>query len=321
VALKRRHAGQISGDYADFAWVLAGSIGHGVLEQASGRIPAQTAIERLQAVFAAEPDLDHLSDVRRLKAAFRAVQTVLRGYEQSMLGDIQEIRLYAEVHGQLISGQPDLLRSLAKMINLGDWKFCSRWATLDGVKIEYEAQLNFYRWLCHQNRDLLISRGMDPDKISSQTLFAWYKDWSLTERRKRGEDYPEFQIETFDVDMWEMPVIDAYVHGRVEAHLEAEKRLPECTDKERWEDPSGYAVINTKKGTCVKANEYENGKKRPCTELEAQAYILEKAQPENYEIEFRQGRPKRCEDGWCPVAPFCSQYQAQFQPGSRPLLT
>jgi hypothetical protein len=227
-----------------------------------------------------------------------------------MLGDIQEIRLYAEVHGQLISGQPDLIREGKDgALHLADWKFTSRWATLEGVKIEWEAQLNLYRWLCYQNRDLLLKRGMDYEKITELTLYAWYKDWTNSERRKRGDDYPPFQIEVFPVDMWDLPVAEAYVHGRVDAHLEAEKRLPECTPTETWSDPDKWALTNSK-GKCIKLH---------LSEMDAEAHRLEMAQSENYTIEYRKGRPKRCEDGWCPVAPFCSQYQAQFEPTMRQL--
>lgn len=207
-----------------------------------------------------------------------AAHEVLRRSAES---GIVEKRLSADLGGCKISGQVDLIDQ-----DIIDYKLCSLWAAKDGVKPEWEAQVNCYRWLAIRN-------GIVPNK---QFIIAIFRDWSLAES-KRNSDYPKHQVLVMPVTVWSMDVTEEWVTGRINAHTAARKgNLPECTAEEMWERPAVWAVKKKGGVRAVKLHHSEEFAR------------LHAAEDSKLEVEFRPGQRPRCEN-YCAVSEFCDQYK------------
>lgn len=138
-------------------------------------------------------------------------------------------------HSWLVSGQFDnltLQETTAGGWHLTDWKFGSLWGYKNGVKAEYEAQLNLYALL-------LRKHGFE---VGVLTLGAIYRDWSKM-AAQRDSEYPQVGAQEFPVRLWSADEAEAYLLDRVQAHQAARRVLPECTADERWERPTKWAVM------------------------------------------------------------------------------
>ena len=218
-----------------------------------------------------------------------AVHSVLE--EASVPDALQEEQLCVEVPGTgwKLSGTPDLYTDEPR---LSDYKFTSVWATLNGVKPEWEAQVNLYRWLYAQY-------GFECEHLE---IVALLRDWNQT-RELQGGNYPPVQCKVLPVRMWPLEKTEAYIRTRIALHKLFEdvpdKFLPICTPKERWQKPTMWAVK-------------KRGRKRALRVLdslqEAQAYMaLRQNQP--LFIEERLGKPVRCIG--CSLKHWCNWWQAE----------
>lgn len=202
-----------------------------------------------------------------------------------------EKRLFAEIDGWKVSGQMDLIDLQQKLIQ--DYKRCSYWVGVYGIKEEWTQQLNGYRWLCHKN-------GIDIERLE---ICAVYRDWSK-EKAWRGErGYPQKGIEIFHIDVWPLDRAEAWIKERVAIHqkaiLTATSKLPLCTPEERWEKKGQFAVE-------VKGE--KKARKLEATRQDALNWMAEHLQPSDISkatVIQRDGYPKRC-IGWCPVRKQCS---------------
>ncbi|MBK1733636.1 hypothetical protein [Thiococcus pfennigii] len=207
---------------------------------------------------------------------------------------IAERRLFADVAGWRISGQLDRLVVLPDG-RLQDYKFTSVWACQDGPKEEWVAQLNALRWLLHAN-------GYPPTRTLE--IVAILRDWSRGKARAGG-GYPRHQVRVLPVGLWTLEEAESYLIGRVRLHQAAEaaaaegRPLPECTPEERWARPDTYAVRKPGRKTALRV-----------FERAAEAHALAAATPDGY-VEARPGEAVRCA-GYCAVAPFCAQRQAEL---------
>ena len=101
------------------------------------------------------------------------------------------------------------------------------------------------------------------------------------------------------------------------------KKLPLCTDEERWLRDTAYAVIKRNKpqkhqriGDWPKNN---NAFSKFETEEDAELFIQNTSEKEEMKIEKRIGTPKKCNQ-YCPVVTFCSQRQAELQAKEKKVL-
>ena len=171
VALMRRHRDDITEDVADHLYRLFGKGMHAVLEQAG-----------------------------------------------TGAGAITEERLYADVGGWRISGSFDSLTlevqkdggEFPDTWSLTDWKMTSVYAVKDGVKPEWEAQLNSYAWL-------LCQHGFN---VTSLYIGAMLRDWSKGQTQ-RNRDWPEIGWKTLPVRLWPEAGQLAYLEERVALHRAA----------------------------------------------------------------------------------------------------
>jgi len=200
---------------------------------------------------------------------------------------LNEERLVVDVGGYTIAGKPDLLEDNT----LTDYKVTSVWKVIFGYSPEWESQLNIYRYLYKKY-------GFDIDKLQ---IIAILRDWKASDAENKA-DYPNVQVHTFHIPVWDLLDTKKYIFERIKAHKEAENlpdsELPFCTPEERWERPSKYAVMKGKNKRAVKLCD---------TEQQAEEYISNDTRTDLW-IEYRPGKAVRCEK-YCPVAEFCSQYQ------------
>jgi len=214
--------------------------------------------------------------------------------ERAAVHDIAERRLFAEIAGWRISGQFDNLVLLPDG-TLQDYKFTSVWAVADGIKPEWEAQLNILRWLATQN-------GYPP--IRRLQSVAILRDWSKG-KAKQGNPYPPHQVKVLPVPLWTLEETRAYIIARIQLHKLADERaahgdpLPRCTDAERWAKPTTYAVRKPGRKSAVKLYDNEDDALTHSAEI-----------PSGY-VEHRPGESIRCAD-YCAVADYCAQRSAEI---------
>lgn len=214
---------------------------------------------------------------------------------------LPEQRLFAEILGWTISGQMDLQEVMDKKVAIFDYKVTSVWSLIFG-KDKYVDQLNFYAWLARRN-------GYEVESVN--VIFV-LRDWRKSDADKKGKDYPQAPIVVVPMELWDEEKCDAYVHDRVEKHQDAEMLrlmgapLPKCTDDERWVRDKTYAVKKDGNKTAVR------GSITPAkSAAERMASRLTEETGKKHYVETRGGEPIRCAQGWCPVADYCDQWQAE----------
>lgn len=203
---------------------------------------------------------------------------------------LQEERLFAVVNGEKVSGQIDYYSANRA---LQDWKVTTRYVLIDGVKPDWECQLNINAFLLEINK-------FKVDKIEVVCIF---RDWSKIQSLK-NPDYPKHQVAVLPVFKWSMAEREEYISMRIDYFKEAmglpDSELPECSAEERWEKKPVYAVMKKGRKSAVRLLGSEE---------EAAEYIGDKnLDPKIHSIQFRQGESTRCEY-YCDVKDFCNQYK------------
>lgn len=190
-----------------------------------------------------------------------------------------EHNLSSEVEGVTVTGTFDLYRRDGV---LTDYKFVSVWTTIDGVKREWEQQLNLYA-------ELLRRDGYPVNRLE---IVAIYRDWS--KMRALDSSYPKSQVSVFEVPLWPRQEATNFLEERVRLHKQAEEgESIECSAEERWERRTKYAMMKRGRKSAIKLFD---------THEEAVAAIH---QSDHY-VEIRPGASTRCES-YCAVSAFCSQ--------------
>lgn len=146
-----------------------------------------------------------------------------KGAPESAFG---EERLKWEIDGVTISGQSDLWWNG----EIGDYKTTSVYSYLLGIKPEWVAQLNVYRWLWEKN-------GF---KTKSLKIHAILRDW-IHSKAMIDPKYPQIPFITIDIPLWTMEEAEKYVKERIALHKMED--IPCCTDEEKWTRPTTYAVM------------------------------------------------------------------------------
>jgi hypothetical protein len=166
---------------------------------------------------------------------------------------------------------------------LTDYKFVSVWTTMNGVKEEWQQQLNLYAHLL----------SLTGARVESLQVVAIYRDWSKS--KVFDSNYPSTQVQTFTVPLWSNEVTESFLLERVRLHLKAEagEVLP-CTPEERWERPTRYAVM-------------KRGQKRAVRLYDTREEAVGNATKVGLYVEERPGLNVRCES-YCRVSSFCPQY-------------
>ena len=203
---------------------------------------------------------------------------------------LQEERLKFKMGNWVVSGKLDFYDS--KKI-LWDYKVTTRWVLIDGVKPEWEGQMNINAWLLKMNNF----------GVNGANVCAMFRDWSKIQAMK-NPDYPKHQVAILPVKLWESQDVWEYVEDQITRRMSAlnlsDENLPECTPEERWEKPTIYAVM--KKGR-------KSSVRNLITFELAQEYIENNQLDTNiHSIQVRPGESTRCEY-YCDVKNFCQQYK------------
>jgi hypothetical protein len=205
--------------------------------------------------------------------------------ERSANSGIVEKRWYEAIDGWVVSGQCDLVLADNKLI---DYKFCSVWTVKEGLKKEWEEQINLLAWLAESKAQ----------PIREAQIICIFRDWSIMEAR-RDRNYPQRQVKVLPVPMWGYDRALAFCRERVKLHADAQSGtspLPECTAEERWERPAKWAVM--KKGRVRAVKRYDNEKDA----------IKHTVSEKNTTVQHRPGESVRCAN-YCAAAPFCDQWR------------
>jgi hypothetical protein len=207
-------------------------------------------------------------------------------------GWVMEERLFHEVDGVKISGQIDLQEETPDGVIISDYKFTSAWAVMQD-KEEWVQQLNIYKWLVET-----VKRK----KVCGLKICALVRDFS---RHEKKDGYPKSPITTIDIPMWDSVTTETYIRERLEMHRNAKmahdfgEDLQPCSDEERWQSETTYAVKREGRKTAI----------RVFKTIEEATELAEK---EKGYVETRKGEPKRCTGNYCGVAQWCEQYQGEI---------
>lgn len=217
-------------------------------------------------------------------------------------------KLEVKIDGMTIVGVTDNY-DINETGNITDYKCTSVFSFMGGLKQDWEQQLNVYAWLAHKH-------GI---KINNLRINAILRDWQVSKARygvKFGDDgeikgwgkplqsdYPSIPFQSVDVPLWPIEKIEQFIRNRLTSH---QKCGIICTDEERWQRPTVYAVMKKGNKKALACNNYVGGNKIPFTKDNATEWIAENQKKgENLYIEERPGSCVRCEN-YCIVKQFCS---------------
>ena len=201
---------------------------------------------------------------------------------------ITEQRLYAKVQNWTVSGQFDAFDLNARKII--DFKVTSVYGIANGVKPEWERQLNLLRLLA-------VNNGY---KVESLEVCVILRDWQSSQAL-RDPNYPQVSVLRLPVKVWSIEDTRRYLEERVRLHQEAAygEKLPQCSPDERWEKTTTFAVMKPSRKTAIRV--FYN--KQEAEELAAKT--------DGAYIQVRPGEAIRCAR-YCAVAQFCDQYQREL---------
>ncbi|NBX48465.1 hypothetical protein EBT25_00640 [bacterium] len=160
-------------------------------------------------------------------------------------GWTMEERLYKEVDGVTVSGAIDIQQETPEGVVIIDYKFTSAWAVMQ-EKEEWQQQLNVYKWLVET-----VKRK----KVVGLKICALVRDFN---RHETKEGYPKASIEMVDIPMWDSVTTEAYVRERLNLHRDAKvsadfgDELPPCSDTDRWQSETIYAVKREGRKTAIR---------------------------------------------------------------------
>jgi hypothetical protein len=142
-------------------------------------------------------------------------------------------------------------------------------------------------------------------------LLPVLRDWTPLEKIKNRDLPMSKYAPPVEVPIWTKEELLQQVEDNIRRLIQykdyAIDDIPECTMKERWENPTTYPVVTVKDGKKSKAC---SGTAKFTSKHEAEKYISDKTQEliakkkplVKYEIEIRKANPKRCTSGYCSLS-------------------
>lgn len=206
------------------------------------------------------------------------IHSVLANNEEGVL---IEKRINAHIHGIILSGQVD--RFIEKTQTIADYKSTSVWSYLFGIKPEWVAQLNLYKYL-------LETTGRTVKRL---TINAILRDWMLSKAVQA--DYPKIPFVSIDIPLWSMDKTLDFITERVIVHQD--EPLP-CSPAERWQRASTWAVLKEGRKSAVRVKD---------TQEEAQLYLdteVKAVDQKKCQVVERVGEPLKCKS-YCLCRDVC----------------
>jgi hypothetical protein len=210
-----------------------------------------------------------------------------------------ETRLRYTVNNRLITGAFDMVYDSSHMYDL---KNTSCWKGMFGDKFDWAAQSNIYRWMYHQDRDVVLK---------ALSIIALFRDWNKNQMFRSGPKYPKYPAVEYKMPVWELDETWEFMEGRVNEMIKYEDTpdddLPECTYEDMWSEPDQVAVMSTRlKSRALRVLSSMKAAKNFVNIHLAKPDCKDTVQSLSYEV--RPAVRKRCVD-WCPVNNYCCQYQ------------
>ena len=176
-----------------------------------------------------------------------------------------------------------------------DYKTATCWKVIYKDFEDWKKQGLLYAWLC-------FKAGKTVKHIK---FYAFLKDWTAREKRKQGENYPDSQIYTYELDVTirDLMEIEDWLKEKFE-NISVENSLSDdelspCSKEDCWYTGDKYAVY--KKINDAKAQRVLE------TEQEANDYLDNKLNGKGVVV-FREGEYRKCQD-YCEVCNFCKYYK------------
>lgn len=201
-----------------------------------------------------------------------------------------EERLFIDVNGWRLSGQLDLLEH----DTLSDYKITSKYSVKNGVKPEWERQLNCLAYL-------VIKNGLKVNKLQIVAII-------------RNAGRVDAKVQVLSVKMWDMVEAEEYIRRRKWLHGVNEaisikngsmKGVEVCSEQERWYVPPKFALMKKGNKRAIKLFDSVVEATKKAAFLNSGEEL--EAKKKHY-VEPRKSSNKRCE-GYCSVAPFCDWWQ------------
>lgn len=210
----------------------------------------------------------------------QAVHSILERIDD---GSIKEERLYMDVLGWSVSGQFDRYFNGS----LIDYKITSVWSVKQGIKREWEEQLNLLAVLCRANGYVIKGLG----------ITAILRDWRKNEALQYA-DYPRSQIQTINIPVWPQDKAIEFMYDRVSLHqrVASGEHVP-CSNEERWYRGEKWAAMKKKRKSAVRLFDDQKSADK----------FIESGKAD--EVVYRPGVYLRCEQ-YCSVSKFCKQHGA-----------
>jgi len=199
-----------------------------------------------------------------------------------------EERLYVTILDRCIGGKFDHYNNQI----ITDYKVTSAWTLVYGSRIkEWTEQLNFYA-------HLFRSEGHE---VRQLRICAILRDWDKN-KAKQNPSYPQTPIVIIPLTLWGADKAEEEMTERLAHHKAAEDltddQLPECSSEDMWEQSTKYALMKVGRKTAVKVFD----------DKDQAEWELEDKHKDHY-LQTRCGKRTRCEDGYCSVRDYCSQYK------------
>jgi len=214
-----------------------------------------------------------------------------------------ETRCTLDTHSQQITINGTLLETdLSGQIDryeideesVDDYKVTSIWSYLLGLKIEWEAQLNLYKFLLETTLGKPVKR---------LRIHAILRDWMASKAIQR--DYPAIPFQTIEVPVWSKQEVLDYIESRYLIHRNESQP---CTPDERWQRPPCFAIMKKGQKKAVKATIVKNNERVPMTKADAETQMAMLKGLKLY-IEERPSDAIRCKSyclcrDVCPYNPY-----------------
>lgn len=200
-------------------------------------------------------------------------------------------------NGYTLSGILDYLSDKDKLIL--DYKVVKTYSYIfDRNNEKYRKQLQMCAWLYYKETGKWYSKGQ---------IIMIFKDWNKI-NLLTNKDYPKFPVATVDFDLGTPEEIEQWIIDRFNHIAKLEKmydeELPLCSDEERFNKGTKWAVKKKKNKMATKVHDTLDGAREHLINLE-QNY------PGVYEIEERPGEDTKCLN-YCSCCKFCPYYKEHY---------
>jgi hypothetical protein len=230
----------------------------------------------------------------------RSVHTVLAGFAPAII----EEKLEFPVGEFVVVARIDAYvpaRMLGEQVipaQIEDHKIKSVWSYVLGDKKDIEQQMNCYAWAERKyGRPVgrLVANAILRDHVRNKAL--------------QDADYPPQPFYAINIPLWGYERQCKYIEQRVALHS---KEGTECTDGEKWQKPTTYAIMKKGRKSALRVLESEKQAFDWCS---SKGFAVEVNLPEisvtgDVSIVERLGECTRCKS-YCPVRSVCSYNKEQ----------